>query len=261
MDKVADNVSGYTWMVNTFQKIDGTTLKLSDLSIKENLNPTVARLYLLSKTGATLLDEGGNKCVYVYLNPAKATGGKVAGWYRDGTASSAMTGPGSAGWCNDVEIPYGQGFGIFRTTTSATLIFSGTVANEDAELVASNVSGYTWMGNVMPVDMTLADLSIKENLNPTVARLYLLSKTGATLLDEGGNKCVYVYLNPAKATGGKVAGWYRDGTASSAMTGPGSAGWCNDVIIKAGQGFGLFRTTTSATLIVPSPLVDHKAAE
>ena len=109
--------------------------------------------------------------------------------------------------------------------------------------------------------LKLSDLSIKENLNPTVARLYLLSKTGATLLDEGGNKCVYVYLNPAKATGGKVAGWYRDGTASSAMTGPGSAGWCNDVIIKAGQGFGLFRTTTSATLIVPSPLVDHKAAE
>ena len=256
MDKAADNVSGYTWMVNTFQKVDGTTLKLSDLSIKENLNPTVAKLYLLSSSGATLVDDNGNKCVYVYLNPNKATGTKVSGWYLDGTTSANMTGPSSAGWANDVEIPYGQGFGIFRGTTVATLIFSGSVAAGDQDIEAKNPSGYTWMGNVMPVDLTLSDLQIIENLNPTVAKLYLLSSTGATLVDDKGNKCVYVYLNPSKATGTKVAGWYLDGTPSANMIGPSSAGWANDVSIKAGQGFGIFRGTTKATIRVPSPLAD-----
>ena len=248
-------------MVNTFEKVDGSTVKLSDFTIKENLNPTGAMLYLLDKAGATLIDKNGKKCVYVYLNPTKAGTRAVPGWYYDGTASKDMQGPGSAGWCNDVEIPYGAGFGLFRGTTAATLVFSGAVAQKDAELIASNASGYTWMGNVMPVDMTLADLAIKENLNPTGAMLYLLDKGGATLVDENGKKCVYVYLNPTKAGTRAVPGWYFDGTASKDMQGPGSAGWCNDVVIKAGQGFGLFRGTTSATLIVPSPLVDQKAAE
>ena len=124
MDKVADNVSGYTWMVNTFQKVDGSVTKLSDFSIKENLNPTVAKLSLLDKDGATAKEESGKYCTYVYLNPAKATGTRVAGWYLDGTSSAAMTGPGSDGWRNDVEIPYGMGFGLNRGTTAATLVFS-----------------------------------------------------------------------------------------------------------------------------------------
>ena len=109
--------------------------------------------------------------------------------------------------------------------------------------------------------LKLSDFTIKENLAPTAATLYLLSKTGATLVDEGGNKCAYIYLNPTKAGTKAVPGWYRMGTTSAQMQGPGSAGWCNDVVIKAGQGFGINRTTTAATLIVPSPLVDHSVAE
>ena len=248
-------------MVNTFQKVDGSTTKLSDFTIKENLNPTVAKLYLLDKAGATLIDKNGKKCVYVYLNPTKAGTKAVPGWYFDGTASKDMQGEGSEGWASNVEIPYGQGFGLYRGTTAATLVFSGAVAGEDQELVATNDSGYTWMGNVMPVDLTLADLTIKENLNPTVAKLYLLDKAGATLIDKDGKKCVYVYLNPTKAGTKAVPGWYFDGTASKDMQGPGSAGWASNVAIPAGQNFGLYRGTTSATLIVPSPLVDHKAAE
>ena len=146
----------------------------------------------------------------------------------------------------------------FSDVTSANIV---GFQNEAAE----NASGYTWMANTFQkVDgstVKLSDFTIKENLNPTVAMLYLLSKTGATLVDEKGNKCVYIYLNPTKAGTKAVPGWYLNGTASKDMQGPGSDGWANDVVIKAGQGFGLFRGTTSATLIVPSPLVDHKAAE
>ena len=263
MNKEADNVSGYTWMVNTFEKVDGTTVKLSDLSIKENLAPTVAKLYLMSKSGATAVDEKtGKELVFVYLNPTKAGTKAVPGWYYDGTQSKDMQGPGSEGWANDFEVPYGQGFGIYRTTTVATLVFSGAVANSDKEVEASNVSGYTWMGNVMPTDLTLSDLSIKENLAPTVAKLYLMSKSGATAVDEKtGKELVFVYLNPTKAGTKAVPGWYYDGTQSKDMQGPGSEGWANDYPIKAGQGFGIYRTTTSATLVVPSPLVDLNAAE
>ena len=132
MDKVAENVSGYTWMVNTFQKVDGSVTKLSDFSIKENLNPTVAKLSLLDKDGATAKEESGKYCTYVYLNPAKATGTRVAGWYLDGTSSAAMTGPGSDGWRNDVEIKAGQAFGLNRGTTSATLIVPSPLVDHQA---------------------------------------------------------------------------------------------------------------------------------
>ena len=118
-------------MVNTFQKVDGSTVKLGDFSIKENLNPTAATLYLLDKAGATLVDEKGNKCVYVYLNPTKAGTKAVPGWYFNGTASKDMQGPGSDGWCNDVVIKAGQSFGLYRGTTSATLIVPSPLADKE----------------------------------------------------------------------------------------------------------------------------------
>ena len=129
MDKAADNASGYTWMANTFQKVDGTVTKLSDLSFKENLAPTAAKLYLLSKTGATLVDANGKKCIYVYLNPTKAGTTKVPGWYFADTASSAMTGESSAGWANNVVISAGAGFGIQRGTAAATLVIPSPLAD------------------------------------------------------------------------------------------------------------------------------------
>ena len=119
-------------MVNTFQKVDGSTVKLSDFTIKENLNPTVATLYLLSKSGATAIDKDGKECAYIYLNPTKAGTRAVPGWYRFGTQSKDMQGPGSAGWCNDVKIPAGQSFGLYRGTTSATLIVPSPLVDHQA---------------------------------------------------------------------------------------------------------------------------------
>ena len=251
--------------------------KLSDFAISESQLPTAINLYLLSKLGATEEDAQGRKQKFVFVHPARCTAanGWVSGWYfaaLNGTnvaAAQFKLGSASTYWANDIEIPYGQGFGIFRTTVAATLVFSGAVAAEDKDISAVNASGYTWMGNVMPVAYKLKDFSINESQLPTAINFYLLSKLGATEEDAQGRKQKFVFVHPARCTvaNGWVSGWYfaaLNGTnvaAAEFKKGSSSAYWANEIEIPAGQGFGIFRTTVAATLKVPSPLVDHTTAE
>ena len=207
----------------------------------------------------------------MYVHPARCTAanGWVSGWYYmtlNGTnvaAAQFKLGSSSAYWANDVEIPYGQGFGINRGTAATTIVFSGAVSAVDAKIDAANASGYSWTGNVMPTDLMLKDLSLLESQAPTAVKLYKLSKTGATAVVDGKSQ-VFVYVHPARCTAsnGWVSGWYYmtlNGTnvaAAQFKLGTSSAYWANDIVIAAGEGFGINRGTATTTLIVPSPLAD-----
>ena len=267
-------MSGYTWVANTFEKVDGSVTKLSDLAFEPAPAPTAVKLYLLSKSGATE-EIDGKKQIFIYVGPAKCTknNGWIPGWYYftlNGTqvaAAQFKLGSESAYWANNVELPYGQGFGINKTTATVSIVFSGSVANEDKPIPATN-SGYTWMGNVMPTDMKLSDLAFDPAPAPTAVKHYKLSKTGATE-EIDGKKQIFIYVGPAKCTkaNGWIPGWYYftlNGTqvaVAQFKLGSESAYWANDVEIKAGEGFGINKTTATVSLIVPSPLVDHAAAE
>jgi hypothetical protein len=127
-NKTAD-ANGYTWMVNTFQKVDGSTTKLSDLAIAESQLPTAVNLYLLSSTGATAVDSDGRQQKFVFVHPARCTtaNGWISGWYYatlNGTniaAAQFKLGSSSAYWANNVAIPAGQGFGIYKGNITVTL--------------------------------------------------------------------------------------------------------------------------------------------
>ena len=116
-------------MVNTFQKVDGSTTKLSDLAIAESQLPTAVNLYLLSSTGATAVDSDGRQQKFVFVHPARCTtaNGWVSGWYYatlNGTniaAAQFKLGSSSAYWANNVAIPAGQGFGIYKGNITVTL--------------------------------------------------------------------------------------------------------------------------------------------
>ena len=264
-------------MANTFKNVDGSATTLKNFSLSESQAPTGVKLYLLSKTGATLVDEDGKQQIFVFVHPARCTqaNGWISGWYYftlNGTqvaVAQFKLGSASTYWANDVEIPYGQGFGLNRGTSATTIVFNGEVNDKDASIPAINASGYTWMGNVMPTDMKLSDFSLVESQAPTGVKLYKLSKTGATLIDEDGKQQIFVFVHPARCTqaNGWISGWYYftlNGTqvaVAQFKLGSASAYWANDVVVKAGEGFGLNRGTATTTLVVPSPLVDHTMAE
>ena len=271
-NKAAENVSSFSWIANTFEKVDGSVVQLKDFSLSESQIPTAVTLFLLGSGGANLKDKDGNDQTFVFVHPARCTvaNGWVSGWYfqkLNGTnvaAAEFKKGDASAYWANEYEIPYGSSFGMRRGTATTTLVFSGAVRNSDAEVDLPNASSFSWVGNVMPVDYTLKDLSLKESQIPTAVTLFLLGSGGANLKDKDGNDQTFVFVHPARCTAanGWVSGWYfqkLNGTnvaAAEFKKGSASAYWANGYVIPAGSGFGMRRGTATTTLVVPSPLAD-----
>ncbi len=219
-----------------------------------------------------MVDTEGRRQVFVYVHPDRCTAanGWVSGWYyqRLGTTNIAAAqfklGSSSTYWANAVQVPYGQGFGVYKGTAKTSVVFSGAVPNSDAEITAANNSGYSWTGNAMPIDYKLKDFALKESQIPTAVQLYFLSKTGATMVDSEERRQVFVFVHPDRCTAanGWVSGWYyqRLGTTNIAAAqfklGSESSYWANEVEVPAGQGFGIYKGTATTTLVIPSPIAD-----
>ena len=137
MNKSAENASAYSWIANTFEKVDGTTVKLKDFSLSENQLPTAVTVFLLDANGANLKDASGNSQTFVYVHPARCTqaNGWVSGWYYqrlNGTivnAAQFKLGSQSTYWANEYNVPAGTGFGISRGTATTTLIIPSPLAD------------------------------------------------------------------------------------------------------------------------------------
>ena len=227
------------FVIQTFLPMGKTvsTTTLGDISVTDDWDPT-------SDYIATLTAEGENEAEYTYLikDFAEALGGTVAGWYKleevnDGDVSVS-------GLQDDEVLPYVQGF-LAYNNTGAKLRFAGEVVVGDTEL-ASALGMNAFSGNASPVDITLADLTVSDDWDPT-------SDYIATLTAEGENEAEYTYLikDFAEALGGTVAGWYKleevnDGDVSV-------SGIQNAVVISAGQAILIYQNT-GATVNLPSAL-------
>ena len=138
-NKTADNASSFSWIANTFEKVDGSAVKLKDFSLSESQLPTAVQVFLLGSNGANLKDADGNEQTFVYVHPARCTtaNGWVSGWYYQrlgGTnvaAAQFKLGSQSAYWANEYEIPAGTGFGIKRGTAVTTLIIPSPLADNE----------------------------------------------------------------------------------------------------------------------------------
>ena len=231
---------GNAFVIQTFLPMGMTvsTTKLGDISVTDEWDPTGDLI-------ATLTPEGANAAEYTYLikDYAEALGGTVAGWYL---AEEVNNGDVSeSGLQDDVVLPYAQGFLAFNNS-GAKLRFAGEVVAGDTEL-ATTLGGNAFSGNASPVDITLADLVVSEDWDPTGDLI-------ATLTAEGMNAVEYTYLiaDYAEALGGDpVAGWYL---AEEVNNGDVSvSGIQNDVVISAGQALLIFQNS-GATITLPSAL-------
>ena len=121
-------------MANTFEKVDGTVTKLCDFALLESQIPTAVQLYLMSKTGATLVDDQDRRQVFLFVHPARCTvqNGWVSGWYYQKLGTTAVNanqfklGTSSEYWANEITIPAGQGFGIYKGGSAETTIIIPT---------------------------------------------------------------------------------------------------------------------------------------
>ena len=227
------------FVIQTFLPMGKTvsTTKLGDISVSDDWDPTGDYI-------ATLLSSGNNDVNYTYLiqDYAEALGGTVAGWYL---AEDVDNGDVSeSGVQDNVVLPFAQGFLAFNNS-GAKLRFAGEVVAGDTEL-ATTYGDNAFSGNASPVDITLADLTVSEDWDPTGDYI-------ATLQSSGNNDVNYTYLiqDYAEALGGTVAGWYL---AEDVDNGDVSeSGVQNDVVISAGQALLIFQNT-GATVTLPSAL-------
>ena len=195
---------------------------------------------------ATLAASGDLDTSYTYLikDYAEALNGTVAGWYK---AEEVNDGDVSVSGIQDnVVLPYAQGFLAFNNT-GAKLQFAGEVVAGDTELV-STLGMNAFSGNASPVDITLADLTVSDDWDPTSDFIATLAASGD--LDTG---YTYLIADYAEALGeeGYPAGWYLSEEVNNGDVTV--SGVQNDVVISAGQAFLVFQNT-GATITLPSAL-------
>ena len=215
-----------------------TTTTLGDIAVTDDWDPTSDYISTLKASGANIVD-------YTYLiqDYAEALGGTVAGWYKmeevnDGDVSVS-------GLQDDVVLSFAQGFLAFNNS-GAKLRFVGEVVAGDTEL-ATTLGNNAFSGNASPVAITLADLTVSDDWDPTGDYI-------ATLKASGANDVDYTYLIAEYADalgGGEVAGWYKmeevnDGDVSV-------SGVQNAVPLSAGQALLVFQNS-GATITLPSAL-------
>ena len=160
----SETANGTAWFANTFKKVDGSVIKLSDMALNEDQAQNNVHVKFYDKDGAVAIDNQGRKQDFIYVNPlrpAVASQGWIPGWYyftlngSNVNATQFKLGNQSAYWAGSVELPYGQGFGLSRAAAASSITFSGAVADEDQPLSAVNANGTSWLGNVMPVGYKL----------------------------------------------------------------------------------------------------------
>ena len=227
------------FVIQTFLQMGKTVdaTKLGGIAVTDDWDPTGDYI-------ATLKASGDNDVGYTYLiaDYATALGGTVAGWYKSEEVDNGDV--SESGIQDDVTIPYEQGFLAFNNS-GAKLIFAGEVVAGDTEL-ATTLGNNAFSGNASPVDITLADLTVSDDWDPTGDYI-------ATLKASGDNDVGYTYLiaDYADALGGTVAGWYKSEEVDAGDVSV--SGVQNDVVISAGQALLIFQNS-GAKVYLPSAL-------
>lgn len=234
---------GYSICAASFAPIAGTA-KLGDITPGEDFSESM--LCFLTKTGANAKTDFGGKKVnmsYVYWT-ADDDPGDGAGWYLYADEDATVN-------CNDTELPYGDGFLVYRMASEAdaTLTYSGQVSTTPVtkEFVQD---GYTACGNCTPVQIKLGDITPNEDFSESM--ICFMTKTGANAKTDFGGKSVnqsFVYWT-ADDDPGDGAGWYLYADEDATVN-------YNELItLDPGQGFMVYRMASepNAQITIPAAL-------
>ena len=242
------DLSGKSMVVPTFLNVgESNKWSLADLKVTGYLPPSKnakgkwvngcqANEFIASR----LTNAGTRDAAYHWLD----TGTVGPGWFADETGKPIEGGAAS--------IKFDAGSGFWTAGSAYKLVPAGAVNPFDVAY-KTDVSGKSAVGNSMPIDLKLSDLTVTGYLPPSKnakgkwvngcqANEFIASK----LTNAGTRDVAYHWLD----TGTVGPGWFAD------ETGAAIEGGADKVVIPAGQ--GLWIAGSGYTLVVPAPELDAK---
>lgn len=194
-------------MAATFLPIGNTELSLSDIAANDAWDPTNDSIQFLDEGGGTRVRDDGRNAIYTYINATYASALSCeVGWYQ---FDALNNGDGFFTPEEDDDYSYGAGAVIQVGSTSAGLLFSGQVAEGPQTILAAK-SGWNIIGNPLPIDMTLSDVSANVTWDPTNDSIQFLDEGGGTRVRNDGRTAIYTYINSDYAVALSCeVGWYQ----------------------------------------------------
>ena len=249
---IADTIVGEKILIGpTFQKIDGTAIKLGDIGINESFG-------ILGDSITVLDTQGGTKAKYYYVDEENATmfhdygsPDSKPGWYDADEYDNWQ-------WnCpildkNEDELLMGECV-MIRGATGAGLIFNGQVAKEDVEIKCPGDNQKNFRCNCTPVKLSMGE--IKPNAG------FGVLGDSITMIDaQGGKRIKYYYVDKENAdmfhdygSPDSKPGWYDADEYDNWQ-------WnCpildrNADIVNAGYGFIVLVGANNAGIVLKSPI-------
>lgn len=199
--------SGWNLIAGTFQTIDGSSKTLSDVIGNTAWDPTGDNIQFLDDGGGTRVRSDSYQAVYTYLNAEwAATMGCEPGWYQ---VDALMNDGAFVSPEDEDDFGYGAGAVIQTVLVEAGLTCSGAVPRGPQTILAAN-AGWNIIGNPLPIDMTLSDVTANALWDPTGDTIQFLNAGGGTRVRDDSYLAVYTYLNAEWAeTMGCAVGWYQ----------------------------------------------------
>ena len=254
--------SGFTMIAPTFLKVsESNVVTLAELKVTGYTPPAWQQVGKVWKnvggcTGEfvmqTLTTSGLKDKQYVWLDYMTSATAKVGpGWFADASATPIEGGEES------VKLDAGKAFWI--SGSGYTLQPAGAVNPFDVDFKTA-ASGFSAIGNCMPVGTKLSDLTVTGYTPPAWQQVGKVWKnvggcTGEfvmqTLTTSGLKDKQYVWLDYMTGTSTKVGpGWFADASTTPIE------GGADRVIFDAGK--GLWVSGSGYNLIVPAPELDAK---
>ena len=257
--ELATEASGFKMVTPTFLKVsESNKVSLAELKVTGYTPPKwekVGKAYMnvdgctgLMFMMQTLTTSGSMDKQYVWLDYMTSATGRVGpGWFADANATPIEGGEGS------VQIDAGGSLWI--SGSGLQLQPAGTVNPFDVE-VKTELSGFKAIGNCMPTDLKLSDLTVTGYTPPKwekVGKAYMnvdgctgLMFMMQTLTTSGSMDKQYVWLDYITSATDKVGpGWFADANATPIE------GGADKVSIPAG--YGLWISGSGLTLAIPAP--------
>ena len=198
------NKQGFNYVGGTFERVDGETLSLADVSKNDQFtcdNPDL--LFFLDDGGGTRVRKDGYLAQYSYFTKADYDA-PADGWY----VYDAIANDGT--WLapeEEDDFSYGAGAVVTTINKEAALIFSGAVHKGAPTIIISKI-GFNFVGNPTPCDLTLSDVTPNDIFtcdNPDL--LFFLDDGGGTKVRKDGYLSQYSYFTK-DGFDAPADGWY-----------------------------------------------------
>lgn len=199
----------------------------------------------------TLLANGAVDKAYTYV-PADlaAEAGCLAGWYLTADVQDDSKLETLSNYCkNSDPLSLGNGLLVLVGSASTTLTYAGEVLAADQPIALKGGYAYNITGNVMPVDMTLGDITASADWITGNDEL-------KTLLANGAVDKAYTYV-PAElaAEAGCLAGWYLTADVQDDSKLETLSDYCkNSTPVSAGEAFIVLVGSATTTITIPAAL-------